>query len=88
MTEVCFGDYLYGVKAYTILRFLGVGIMRKHRVICQLEDKNPIENVQYLINLYTTVYVEKLLKSSGLSKEEQIFVVNKMLEMITENSNT
>lgn len=62
--------------------------MRKHRMICQLEDKKPIENIQYLINLYTSMYVEKILQTNDLSKNEQIAMLNKILEIFLENGNT
>lgn len=62
--------------------------MRKHRMICQLEDKKPIENIQYLINLYTSMYVEKILQTNDLSKSEQIAMLNKILGIFLENGNT
>lgn len=83
-----FGDYLHSVKAYTVLRLFWVDIMRKHRMVCQLEGKKPIENIQYLINLYTAMYMEKFLRTNDLSKNEQIAVLNKILKIFRENGNT
>lgn len=88
MAITWFWDYLHCVKAYTVLRLFRVDIMRKHRMICQLEDKKPIENIQYLINLYTSMYVEKILQTNDLSKSEQIAMLNKILGIFLENGNT
>lgn len=53
--------------------------MRNHRIICQLEGKKPMEELQYLVNYFTTVYIENLLQNSDLSKDEQIAVLSEML---------
>lgn len=53
--------------------------MRNHRIICQLEGKKPMEEFQYLVNCFTTVYIENLLQNSDLSKDEQIAVLSEML---------
>lgn len=78
-----FWCYLYGVLAYIVLRFFGVNNMRNHSIICQLEGKKPAKYIQYLINYYAVMYVEKLLMNSGLSKREQIAILDKMLEDIS-----
>ena len=53
--------------------------MRNHRIICQLEGKKPMEELQYLVNYFTTVYIENLLQNSNLSKDKQIAVLSEML---------
>lgn len=53
--------------------------MRNRRIICQLEGKKPMEELQYLVNYFTTVYIENLLQNSDLSKDEQIAVLSEML---------
>lgn len=38
-----------------------------------------MKEIQYLVNYFTTVYIEDLLKNSDLSKDEQIAVLSEML---------
>lgn len=38
-----------------------------------------MKELQYLVNYFTTVYIEDLLKNSDLSKDEQIAVLSEML---------
>lgn len=39
-----------------------------------------MKELQYLVNYFTTVYIEDLLKNSDLSKEEQIAVLSELLQ--------
>ncbi len=54
--------------------------MRNHRIVCHLEDKKPIKEIQYLTNYFTTLYIENLLKSSTLSKDEKIAILSQILQ--------
>lgn len=53
--------------------------MRNHRINCQIHGTKPMKELQYLVNYFTTVYIEDLLKNSDLSKDEQIAVLSEML---------
>lgn len=53
--------------------------MRNHRINCQFQGTKPMKELQYLVNYFTIVYIEDLLKNSDLSKEEQIAVLSEML---------
>lgn len=56
--------------------------MRKHRITCHFEDNKPINEIQYLVNSCATLYIENLLKNSGLSKDEQIYVLSEILRSL------
>lgn len=59
--------------------------MRNHRITCHLEDKKPIIYIQYLTNYFTVLYIENLLKNSGLSKDKQVFVLDQILLSLRED---
>lgn len=59
--------------------------MRNHCITCHLEDKKPIIYIQYLANYFTVLYIENLLKNSGLSKDKQVSVLDQILLSLRED---
>lgn len=53
--------------------------MRNHRINCQIQGTKPMKELQYLVNYFTTAYIEDLLQNSDLSKDEKIAVLSEML---------
>ncbi len=53
--------------------------MRKHHITCHLEDNKPIKEIQYIVNSCATLYIENLLKKSGLPKDKKIAILEQML---------
>lgn len=53
--------------------------MRNHRINCQIHGTKSMKELQYLVNYFTTAYIEDLLQNSDLSKDEKIAVLSEML---------
>ena len=60
--------------------------MRKHDVYSQIDSKVPAEHIQKEVNIYTVLYIKQMLGKSGLPKEVQIDVIDKLIEYVRTNS--
>jgi len=56
--------------------------MREHAVTCQVENEESTKYLQYNINKYAVLYLEKKLRERGLPKEEQLRIVNELIDNI------
>lgn len=54
--------------------------MRKHFIICHVEGEKPIDKIQDLVNYFTTIYIEYMMRRVGLSKDQQIAVLTEMIQ--------
>lgn len=56
--------------------------MRKHVVNCVIEGNNEDvkELMQNLMNQSQIQYLEKILQSSHMSKEEKIYIIDEIIE--------
>lgn len=56
--------------------------MRQHKIICNLTGVKEAQYLQYLqnkINEYTVKYIERSIYESNLSRQEQIYVLEELL---------
>lgn len=61
--------------------------MRQHKINCILKGDKETLYLQYLqntINEFTTIYIEKCICESGLSRQEQIKVLEQLLNSLKE----
>jgi len=56
--------------------------MREHAVTCQIENKESAKYLQYNMNKYAVLYLGKKMRERGLSKEEQLRIVNELIDDI------
>ena len=54
--------------------------MREHRINCKIEGSKSLDNIQYIINKYTTLHIANALQNSGLSRESKIEVLSRLIE--------
>lgn len=54
--------------------------MRKHEVKCIIKGGKSDAAIQNKINRFTVYYVEKTIRESGLSKAEQLYVIEELLK--------
>lgn len=54
--------------------------MRKHFVTCHIEGEKPVDKIQDLVNYFTTIYIEYMMRRVGLSKDQQIAVLTEMIQ--------
>lgn len=56
--------------------------MRQHKIVCSLTGADEAQYLQNKVNEYTTIYIERSICESGLSKQEQIFVLEELLNSL------
>lgn len=59
--------------------------MRQHKIVCSLTGANEtqyLQDLQNKVNEYTAIYIERSICESGLSKQEQIFVLEELLNSL------
>lgn len=54
--------------------------MRRHSIRTQMEGNRSTENIQNRINLSTVSYIKRMLDESRLTKEEQLYTIEKLME--------
>lgn len=62
--------------------------MRQHKINCVLTGDKEVPYIQYLqntINTFTTIHIEKHIRESGLSRQEQINVLEQLIKNLKEN---
>lgn len=62
--------------------------MRQHKINCVLTGDKEVPYIQYLqntINAFTTIHIEKHIRESGLSRQEQINVLEQLIKNLKEN---
>ncbi len=56
--------------------------MRQHKIVCSLTGAKETQYLQNKINECTVIYIERSICESGLSKQEQIFVLEELLNSL------
>lgn len=62
--------------------------MRQHKINCVLTGDKEVPYIQYLqntINTFTIIHIEKHIRESGLSRQEQINVLEQLIKKLKEN---
>ncbi len=54
--------------------------MRKHEVKCIVKGGKNNVDIQHSINAFTVYYIQKTIRESGLSKAEQLYVIEELLK--------
>lgn len=62
--------------------------MRQHKINCVLTGDKEVLYLQYLqktINIFTIIHIEKCIREGGLSRQEQINVLEQLIKKLKEN---
>lgn len=60
--------------------------MRKHEINCIMEDKKENLNIQNIVDKFSFIYIKRAVCESGLSKKEQLMMLDELIGRIKENS--
>lgn len=57
-------------------------IMGKHDVRSQIDSNVPTEYIQHKINLYTTLYVKRILDENDMVKKDKLKIIDEVIECV------
>ena len=59
--------------------------MRRHKIVCSVTGRKEVQYLQYLqskINEYTVMCIERSICEGSLSRQEQIYVLEELLDRL------
>ena len=60
--------------------------MRRHEINCIIEDDRRKPDIQNIVNEFTLIYIKQAVCGSGLSKKEQLAVLDELIHRFKESN--